>query len=451
MLALAIPVVIDQIGMMSMGIVDTIMVGRLGPVPLGSVAVGGAIYFFFMVFAWGVVSAVGPTVAQAFGAGDQDEISRSTAQGFWISLILFTGGLAIVLHAGPILTLLGQSREIIVIAEQYVAALGYGMIAALWYAVLRAFTVGLGRTRVTMMISLAAALVNLILDYALIYGNLGMPRLGAVGAGYATATAQWFMFLSCLLYVLRDQDLKLYRFTRHLLHPDPRRLRRLARLGLPIGAGNSMEHGIFGLTAVLMGTLGTIALASNQVALNVAAFTFMTPLGVSTATTTRVGHAVGGGNLHDARLAGWVGIGLSGAFMVVTALLFLLLPRPIIGIYTSDAKVLEYASGLLMIAGAFQIFDGIQVGAQGALRGLKDTARPMIVNLVSYWGVGLPTAWLLAFEFDMGGAGLWWGLTCGLAVASLLHTQRFHYLTSSQLSSWHTVRQSTPHSELPGD
>lgn len=137
--------------------------------------------------------------------------------------------------------------------------------------------------------------------------------------------------------------------------------------------------------------------------------------------------------------------------MAVTALLFLLLPRPIISIYTSDAKVLEYASGLLMIAGAFQIFDGIQVGAQGALRGLKDTARPMIVNLVSYWGVGLPTAWLLAFELDMGGAGLWWGLTCGLAVASLLHTQRFHSLTSSQLSPWRTVRQSAPHSELPGD
>jgi len=431
MMSLAVPVVVDQIGMMSMGIVDTVMVGRLGPAALGAVAIGGAIYFFYMIFAWGMVSSVGPTVAQAFGGRDHNEIERSTAQGFWLALALCGIGFVVVGNVDLLLTILGQSPEVVPIARDYVGALGYGMPASLWYAVLRAFTVGLARTRVTMIIALAAAAANAFLDYALIYGHFGMPRLGVMGAGYATAITQWFMFLTCLLYVRRDRDLGAYRFTSHLLRPDVPRLFKLARLGAPIGIGSSMEHGIFGLAAILMGTLGKVPLASHHVALNVAAFTFMTPLGIATAATTRVGHAVGAGDHHGARLAGWAAIALSVAFMSVTALCFLVFPRVIIAIYTSDVEVLAYASPLLMIAGAFQIFDGIQVVAQGALRGLKDTARPMMYNLIAYWGIGLPSAWLLCFAAGVGGQGLWWGLTCGLATASLLHTTRFWRLTSN--------------------
>ncbi len=429
MTALAVPVIIDQIGMMSMGIVDTIMVGRLGAAPLGAVAVGAAVYFFVMVFSWGVLSSVGPTVAHAFGARQPDEIARATGQGFWLALLLFAIALLVVTNVDVILRLTGQSDSIITLSTSYVSALSYGMIAALWYSVLRSFTVGLGRTRVTMVISLAAALLNVVADYAFIYGQFGFPALGARGAGVATACVNWFMLAAGVIYVLKDRDLRLYRFTRHILRPDFSRLWGLIRLGVPIGAANSMEHGIFGLTAILMGRLGEIPLASHQIALNVAAFTFMVPLGVSTATTTRVGQATGAGDTHGARIAGWVGVGLAGLFMVATATTFLLFPGAIIGIYTSDRAVLDYASGLLMIAGAFQIFDGIQVAAQGSLRGLKDTARPMVVNLISYWGVGVPVSIILCFELGAGGPGLWWGLTSGLAVASVLHTRRFHRLT----------------------
>jgi len=432
MVALALPVVADQIGLMSMGFVDTIMVGKLGPEALGAVGIGASVYFFYMVFAYGVVSAVGPTVAQAFGAGDEGEIARSVGQAFWLALLLTAGGVLITWNVGDVLRLLGQPAELIPLAERYTRALSYGILGSLLFATLRAFLVGLGRTRVTMVVSICAGVINAGLDYVFIFGGAGMPALGVAGAGFATTTVQWCMFAVTLYYTLRARDLRPYRFLRQILPPDPRHLLRLLRLGAPIGGGNSMEVGIFALTSLLMGQIGTIALASHQVAINVASITFMIPLGISTAITTRVGQAIGRNDRPGAELAGWIGIALAIAVMCVTAIIFLTLPRAIVTIYTGDADVLAYASTLLMIAGAFQIFDGAQVAALGALRGLKDTARPMLVNLLAYWGVGMPTGYSLAFLAGLEGPGLWWGLTSGLAVAAILHSIRFRRLSAAQ-------------------
>lgn len=429
MFALALPVVADQIGMMSMSFVDTIMVGQLGPLSLGAVGIASSIYFSYMVFAYGTIAAVGPVVAQAFGAGNRDEIARTVGQGAWLTLGLTAAGLLIAWNLGPILGLLGQQQELIPLSESYARALGFGMLGTLLFAVLRAFLMGLGRTRVTMVVSICASLLNAGLNYVLIYGKLGMPALGVAGSGYATAIVQWFMFGATLYYVLTAAELRDYRFLRRILPFDARYLGHLLRLGAPIGAGNSMEVGLFSLTSLFMGHIGTIALASHQIALNVASLTFMIPLGISTAITTRVGQAIGRGEPRQAELAGWVGIAIAAACMSLTAVLFLTIPGPIIRIYTDDAQVLAYAASLLMIAGAFQIFDGIQVAAMGALRGLKDTARPMLVNLVAYWGVGVPTGYSLAFLAGFEGPGLWWGLTAGLAVASVLHSFRFRRLT----------------------
>lgn len=431
MFALALPVVIDQVGMMSMGIIDTIMVGRLGADSLGAVGIAAAVYFFFMVFAWGTISAVSPVVAHAFGAGDAEEIGRSVAQGFWLALFLFGLGLVVIENVESILLALGQSPDLVVISGRYVDALRYGMIANLWYSVLRGLTVGLGRTRVTMVISLLAAAVNLVLDYGLIYGKFGLPALGVEGAGYATSLVNWFMFAAAAWYVFSSKDFRSYPIFRYLFRIDPKRMMHLLRLGVPIGIGSSMEHGVFSFTTILMGQIGRIPLASHQVAINVAAFTFMTPLGISTAITTRVGQAIGRGDRDGATLAGWVGIGMAGLFMMGTALVFILIPETIIGVYTNDLEVLHYASGLLVIAGAFQFVDGIQVASLGALRGLKDTTVPMVTNIIAYWGVGLPTGYYLAFNAGLGGQGLWWGLTTGLAVASLMHSLRFRRLTRS--------------------
>lgn len=425
MLRLAIPVVLDQLGMMSMGFVDTIMVGRLGPEALGAVGIGASIYFAFMVFAWGTVGAITPIVAHAFGAGDHEEIEHAVGQGFWVALGLTIIGIGLMQLAGPILRALGEPEAIIPTGVSFIQALSIGMIASLWYAVLRAFTVGLGRTRITMVISFGAAIVNIVADYVIIYGKLGLPALGPAGSGLATSVVQWTMLGAMLLYTLREGELRRYRIFRRARRRDMAMIARIVRLGAPIGGGNTLEGGVFGLTSLLMGQIGTIALAAHQIAINVASFTFMVPLGVSMAITTRVGQFLGARNLASATLAGWVGTLVAGLFMVVTAILFVTIPGPIIGIYSGNSDVIGYASGLLMIAGAFQIFDGVQVAAQGALRGLKDTTVPMMTNLVAYWLIGLPTGYLLAFTFGLGGQGLWWGLTMGLAAAALMHSIRF--------------------------
>lgn len=428
MARLALPVVADQIGLMSMSFVDTIMVARLGSAELGAVGIGATVYFFFILFAFGVLASVTPTVAQAFGAGRHDEIETAVGQSFWLVLALTALGLAIAWNIGPVLRAFHEPPKLIALAETFVRPLSLGVLANLMYTALRGFVTGLGRTRVTMVISLCALVVNAVLDYALIYGNLGAPRLGVAGAGYATAIVQTCMFLMLAFIVLRAGEFRRYRFVRNIFPIRPAVFLRLARLGLPIGAGNCLEGGIFGLTALLMGQIGQTELASHQIALNVASFTFMIPLGIGTAITTRVGQFIGLGNRAAARTAGWVGIGMAAATMCAAAALFLSIPGVIVGIYTDKTDVVAYATGLLMIAGAFQLFDGIQVATLGALRGLKDTSRPMFVNLFSYWCVGVPTGYALAFWCGLGGHGLWWGLVSGLAAASVLHTLRFRRL-----------------------
>lgn len=437
MLALALPVILDHIGGMSMGIADTILVGKLGQEALAAVGITNSLYYFFMVFAYGALTAIAPTVAHAHGAGDHDEIGTATGQGFWIVGGLWIVGMAIMWNAGPILLLLKQEPAVVALAEQYVRALSIGMIANLIYANLRAFTVGLGKPRVTMVISFIGAFINIPLAYLLIFGGLGISPMGVMGAGIATAAVNFIMLAILLFYLLRTEEFRQYHFLKKARRPEAARIIGLLKLGIPIGMGNSMEQGVFGLTSIVMGMLSTVAVASHQVAISVAAFTFMTPLGVATAITTRVGNAMGRRDPHAAALAGWVGVGIGGAFMCLTGLTFVLLSEQIVRLYISDQAVVDYASGLLMIAGAFQLSDGLQVTAMGALRGMKDTTIPMATNLVAYWVLGLPTGLLFCFVLDMGGYGLWWGLTIGLSIAALLHSLRFRTLVRKRLAPGH--------------
>jgi MATE family multidrug resistance protein len=432
MLALAGPVVIAQLSQMSMGFVDTVMVAPLGNEQLGAVGIGSALYFVYMVFAFGIISSVGPMVAHAYGAGDTREIGRSVGQGLWLAIVLTAIGLVIYANTGAILAALGQSPKVIPYAVAFVGALSWGLPANLLFAVFRSFSDGVSRTRVAMVISFVAIFVNAFGNYLLIYGHFGFPALGVRGSGYSSTIVRWAMLAMMVFYVLRSREFRQYRFLQNARRPDLRKIWQMLKLGLPIGLGHSMENGVFGLTSMFMGQISTLALASHQVAINVAAFTFMVPLGISIATSTRVGQAIGRRQPEAAALSGWTGIAMAGFFMCCTALTFLLLPESIVGIYTKDAGVVAYAGSLLMIAGAFQFSDGIQVAAMGALRGLKDTTRPMIVNLLAYWVVGLPCGYLLAFKFGFGGPGLWWGLTLGLSMAALLHSLRFRKMVGEQ-------------------
>ena len=428
LLTIAIPSVIAQLSQMSMGFVDTLMVAQIGSRELAGVGSGAAVYFLVLVFCYGIISSIGPLVSQAFGSGDHDEIERVVIDGIWLALGLSAFGMIIYWNLGMVLRLFGQQPEVIAIAESYVRAMSWGYPAVMLFGVLRTFADALGRTRVAMVISFVAVFINGGFNYLLMFGELGFPRLGAIGAGYSTAIVKWSMLAMILVYVFRSRDFERYDLWSRVGRPNFRRLGAILRLGLPIGAGQSMENGFFGLTSLLMGQISTTALASHQIAINCAAFTFMVPLGVSISISTRVGQAIGRRDRAAASLAGWVGIGVAGLFMVTTAILFFLFRHRIIGIYTEDPATLDYAAGLLMIAGAFQISDGLQVGAMGALRGLKDTARPLLTNMFAYWLIGMPAGWLLGFHLGYGGQGLWWGLTLGLSVAAVMHTLRFRKL-----------------------
>ncbi|MGE3801281.1 MAG: MATE family efflux transporter [Candidatus Kapaibacterium sp.] len=434
MTLLALPVVLAQLSQMSMGFVDTFMVAKLGPDALGGVGVGNVVYFFYVVFSFGTLAAVNPMVAHAFGAGDEKEIGRSVAQGLWLALFLTVIGFFIIWNTEAILLLGKQEPQVAALAGEYTKAMSWGMIANLWFSVFRGFCDAVNKTRVAMVISFTAIFFNVVADYALIYGKLGMPELGAAGAGYATAFVRWVMLALILIYVFGTKEFRRYRFLYRARIPRPRYLVKMLKLGLPIGATHSMEHGAFGVTSLLMGTISTIALAAHQVSIMLAAIAFMVPMGVSFAITTRVGQNLGRKDPRAAGLAGWVGIGIGTLFMCVTATIFTLIPDRLATIFTADPPVVAYATSLLALAGAFQISDGIQVLAIGALRGMKDTARPMVTNLISYWLIGIPCGWLLAFKAGLGGQGLWWGLVIGLSVAAALHTLRFRKLVREQES-----------------
>lgn len=431
LISLALPAVLAQLSQMSMGFIDTFMVAKLGPEAIGAVGIGNVIYFFYMVFSFGTLAAVSPMVAQAYGAGDPEEIGRAVGQGMWLAVLMTSIGVVISWNAAPILELMGQKPHVAAIAGDYTRAMSYGLIANLWFSVLRAFCDAVSRTRVAMVISFLAVFVNIAADYTLIYGNFGFPEFGAAGAGYATAIVRWVMLGLMVLYLIRTPEFRRYPFFQAGRRPRWEYIRKILRLGLPIGTTHSMEHGFFGLASLLMGTISTVALAAHQVSIILAALAFMVPMGVSFAVTTRVGQAVGRKQPRQAALAGWVGIAVGALCMCCTATVFTLFPGELATIFTEDPEVVAYSAGLLVLAGVFQISDGIQVVSIGALRGLKDTTRPMVTNLIAYWLIGLPCGWFLAFEAGLEGRGLWWGLVIGLSVAAILHAFRFRKLVQN--------------------
>lgn len=428
LLGLAIPVVIDHVGTMSMGMVDTIVVGRLGARELAGVGTGSAVYFAFITLCFGILTAVSATVAHAAGARNDEEVSSTLAQGGWIAIGLAAATLLYLSQSEVILGMFDQPVEVMPLTSSYLGALSWGVPGTLLNALLRAYSVGLGQARIPMLVSIGGALVNLALTTLFVLGGAGIESMGVAGAGYATAISYWLMFTAQLLFVLRASHFARYRAL-FSPRPDGPGIVRLLRLGVPIGVGSSLETAVFALTTIVMGKIGTTSIAAHQVAINVAATTFMVPMGVSIATATRVGHAAGAGDMTAAARSGWTGIATGVGFMSLTALGFLLFRHEIVRLYTRDAAVASLAASLLLIGGAFQLGDGLQVTAQGALRGLKDTTRPMLVNLLAYWLVALPAGLLLAFELGLQGPGLWWGLTLGLTVAGLLHVARFRRLT----------------------
>ena len=424
---IALPLALAQMAQNGMGLVDTLMVGRLGPADLAGIALGSMSFFFVTIVSGATLFAVGPLVAQATGAARPGEAAEAARHGVVLGALMALPLMLLLWSLGPLLGVLGQDAEIAGRATGYLRAVLWGVPGFMLFVPLRAFLEGRGETRPIMLIAFAGIGVNVLANNALMFGRWGFPALGLVGTGYATAIVYTLMALLLAAYVRwREPQHPVLRWAR----VDRARVAEVVRLGWPIALTVGFETGLFATTAFLMGLVGQAELAGHQVAIQTVSFTFMIPLGLGIATTARVGHAVGRGDPLGVRAAGAVGMGLSLAVMCCTALLYWTVPHLIIGLYLdlrdpANAGVIAFATAFLRIGAMFQLVDGLQVSAIGALRGLRDTRVPMLITLVSYWLVGMGSGVYLAFGVGLEGAGLWYGLVAGLALAALWLTRRF--------------------------
>jgi len=425
-LHLAVPLVLGQLSAIGMNVIDTILAGHLDAHTLAAVAIGTSVWSLAIVAAIGVMMALPPSVAQLNGAGRRDAIGLLFRQALWLALALGIGlGFAVRFGGALLVANIGLDARLVPDVIRFLHAVAFGAPALTLFFTLRGLGEGFSLTRPTMYFSVLGLVLLGPIGYVLMYGALGVPRLGALGSGIATALVLWLQLFAFAIYVaLRHHYRDLHLFARFEM-PDWNALGGLLRIGVPMGVSLFMEASLFVAVALAIGTLGTDVVAGHQLALNVASVTFMVPLGLAMATTVRVGHAVGRGDAQNVRDAGLVGISLTLLTQTVSAGLMLLLPRQIASLYSHDPGVIALAAQLLVLAGLFQFSDGIQVAANGALRGLKDTRIPMFITMFAYWGVGMPVGWWLAFPHGLGARGMWMGLIAGLSMAAVLLSRRF--------------------------
>jgi multidrug resistance protein, MATE family len=434
-LQLAIPLVGAQLSQAANGFVDTLMMGLLGTQALAAGGLGSATFLTLYIISTGIISAVSPLVAEAHGAGEPDRVRQVAVQGIWLALLLAIPLTLIIWHVDTLMPYLGQDSTNIALAKTYLRAIALGILPALGFVALEHVVAALSQPRPIMGIMLMGTVFNVGANYVLMFGKLGFPALGLAGIGLATSITYWLMFVALVLYILSQPSLNQYRILQQMLDFNYNTFKEVVQTGIPIGLLATFESGLFIVTTFLMGVLGTTVLAAHQIALRSASMTFMVTLGIAYATTVRVGQLSGQNNLSGARLAGFVGMGVGALFMAAMGLLFWLSPRAVVALYIdinnpANADVIRSAIALLGVAAIFQVFDGIQAIAAGALRGLKDTRIPMLIGIVSYWGLGLTSGWLLGLRLNFGGVGLWLGLAIGLAIASIVLSWRFRYLTT---------------------
>jgi len=421
MVRLAIPLVLAELGWMTMGIVDTMMVGRQAhsAEAMGAVSLGSILYMAVAIFGTGLMLGLDTLVSHSYGAGDVEDCHRSLVNGVYLSLALGPVLMGIVRLLEPILRSANIEPAVLGQAIPYLRALNWGTLPLLLYFVFRRYLQGMNLAKPVMFALISANFVNLVGNWTLVYGHLGMRAMGTVGSGWSTCLARLYMMSVLLLYsVYYDHRYKTgLRRTRRL--PSFFRMWRLVQLGFPAATQFAMEVGVFAVATTLIGKLGAVALASHQVALNTVSLTYMVPLGISSAAAVRVGQALGRGDAHAASRAGWTAMALGTSFMTCMGVILLVVPRQIVRAYTPDPVVIQAASSLLFVAAFFQLFDGMQTVATGALRGAGDTRTPMLCHMFFYWAMGLPLGYHLCFGLGWGAAGLWTGLCLALILIGI--------------------------------
>ncbi|MCL4811190.1 MAG: MATE family efflux transporter [Vicinamibacteraceae bacterium] len=414
LIRLALPVVVAELGWMSMGLVDTVMVGPLGPAAIGAVGLGSSAFMAVAIFAMGLLLGLDTLVSQHFGAGQRGECHR------WLLHGLVLGGLVALPLAGLVWLLVawlphsGLTPEVRVLVVPYLAVLQWSLVPLIAYAAERRYLQGMSLVRPVTFALVSANLVNAAANYALIYGHFGLPPLGVAGAAWATLISRAYMaavLAAAVWHVNRRERPSLAEVSWRI---EWARLRRLFAIGLPAATQITLEVGVFAAATALAGYLDAVSLAAHQIALNIAAFTFMVPLGMASAGAVLVGQAVGARSGEAAARAGWVALGTIAAFMLGVAVIFVAAPRLLLGVFTDDGALIWLGARLLAVAAVFQLFDGLQGVATGVLRGIGDTQTPMRWNLVAHWAVGFPVGYLLCFPLGFGVLGLWIGLSIGL-------------------------------------
>ena len=426
------PVVGTQLLGMGLNVTDTIMAGQLSAADLAGVAVGNALYLPIFMFGIGTLVAINPVVSHHLGGKRFDEIGKSARQMLWVVALIALPSFFLVRWLPELMPIVRVAPEIIPFATNYMLAASWGIPAYFLFSGFRYFSEGLAYTRPAMLVALGMLIVNIPADYVFMYGAFGLPQLGAEGTGYATSLVQWAGGLSMLTFTAKFKTYRRFKIFVRTKGPDWDRIAELLKIGIPNALSTTMEVLLFAAVSVLMGTLSVQASAAHQVAINIAATVFMIPLGLSLAVSQRVGISIGKGLIQEARFRGFMGTAVCTVVTTITALLLFIFPETIVSIYTQDLEVSNLAVSLVFFAAVFQLSDGLQVGAFGALRGLKDTRMPMVFNLISYWFIGFSVGYYLSFIGGYGPEGLWMGLIAGLTTAAMLHNTRFHLLTRNK-------------------
>lgn len=421
---LAAPIVVVQVGIMLMGVVDAAMLGRVSPLAMGAAALGNFYWLLVVIVGQGVLQSLDPVISQAVGAADGRGIRHGIQRGLLLALLLTVPASLLLLPTERLLLVLGQPADAARLAGHYAVASIPGVAAFFLFTTLRQTLQAFGRTAPIVWTVLIANVANAVLDWVLIFGRFGLPASGVVGSAWATATSRWLIFL--LLLVLTWENLRPHLRGSWRAALDARALGTMLHLGFPIGVHQWLEIAAFGGALILMGAFGTVALAGHQIAITMAALTYMVPLGTASAAAVLVGHAIGREDPAGARREAGAALLCGVGFMATAAIVLIAAPTPLARIFSADAAVVGLATTLIPIAGVFQVFDGVQGVSSGILRGAADTRVPMLINLVGFVCVGLPAAWWLSRRTVLGPAGVWWGMVAALVVVAALLAWRVH-------------------------
>ncbi|MCF8243193.1 MAG: MATE family efflux transporter [Melioribacteraceae bacterium] len=428
---LALPVSIGQLGHIMMGVVDSLMVGRLGHEPLAAASLVNGLFFLILVLGFGMTIAITPLVSIAKGAKKKSECGIVLQQGLIVTIVSAFILVGIVLTASLYLDLLNQPPKVTELAVTYFQLLGLSIIPFMLFQNYRQFIEGLSDVNPPMIIAITANIFNFFFNWLLIFGNLGMPALGLDGAGWATFGTRALMAIALIIYFYKKDSYKEYRRNKSEAFFDKKIIRKIVSIGLPTGSQMFLEIAAFSFASIMIGWIGSVPLAAHQIAINIASVTYMTVLGIAAAGTIRVGTAVGEGNITETRKAGFTSILLSFSLMLVFGILMIFFNKILPHLYIENREVIDIASKLIIVAAFFQVFDGTQAAGLGVLRGLKDVKIPMVLAFSAYWIVAIPTSFILGFTFEMGVVGIWIGLAAGLASIAVLLVFRFNRVSKN--------------------